>query len=535
MPRGAPTATAEAAAGAAAPPAPVVARAGDAYRLAVAAPALAVSGFLAARLTAWPPHEDETLALFVGQGSLGGLLDTVLGERGGAPLHFLLAWVVEHLGGGLTGLRLLSALFAVASIPLAAELARRLGGPTTGAIAAVLVASSWVLLFHAVYARMYSLFLFTSLVSYLALLVALRHGGALRWGAWAAAVLLVVATHPYGALVLASQGLFVLLVRERIREAIAAFAVVGVLGIPFWITDLVLAGRFDVGVGPGGSRLGRPDRVLVYFGQVAADFSAGPVVLPVVLALAALGAYALWRDRRREALLVLAVLAVPAAAFLVARLGASAAPETRHLIFALPFFATLVAAGLARRRLPVAVAATALLAAGGVAWAYEKTPALFTGEPVEREAGREAAADWLAATGRADDVLLGYDPVFLAAWRRSETFSRLVLPRADSQLAARTLAEAPAPLGRGVWVFVAHGPTSAEQRLAVPVLRPRPPAAFETRAFGPYLVLRTREPTGTPERYLAFAASAMLVGKTLGIADADINFATISRAAALLD
>ena len=26
---------------------------------------------------------------------------TVLGERGGAPLHFLLAWVVAHLGGGL--------------------------------------------------------------------------------------------------------------------------------------------------------------------------------------------------------------------------------------------------------------------------------------------------------------------------------------------------------------------------------------------------------------------------------------------------
>lgn len=531
MPRSAPTATAEAAAG---PVAPAIARI-DAYGLAVTAPTLAVSAFLAARLTAWPPHEDETLALFVGHGSLGSLVDTVLGERGGAPLHFLLAWIVEHLGGGLTGLRFLSAIFAVASIPLVAELGRRLGGRATGAIAAVLVASSWVLLFHAVYARMYSLFLFTSLVSYLALLWALRRGGAARWCAWGAAILLVVATHPYGALVLASQGLFVLLAQERIREAIAAFAAVGVLGIPFWITDLVLAGRFDVGVGPGGSRLGRPDRVLAYFGQVAADFTAGPIVLPVVLAAAALGLRLLWLDHRREALLVVSVLAVPLAAFMVARLGASAAPETRHLIFALPFFVVPAAAAIARRPMPAAVAATLILAAGGVAWTWEKTPALFTGEPVERETGREAAADWLAETGRPNDVLLGYDPVFLGPWRRSETFSRLVLPRADSRLAARTLAEAPAPLGRGVWVFVAHGPTSAEQRLAVPVLRPRPPAAFETRAFGPYLVLRTREPTGTPERYLAFAASAMLVGKTLGIADADINFATISRTAALLD
>src|SRR6266545_6579126 len=49
----------------------------------------AVAVFLLARLTAWPPHEDETLALFVGRKSLGGLFTTVQTERGGAPLHFL--------------------------------------------------------------------------------------------------------------------------------------------------------------------------------------------------------------------------------------------------------------------------------------------------------------------------------------------------------------------------------------------------------------------------------------------------------------
>ena len=43
------------------------------------------------------------------------MLDTVLGQRGGAPLHFLFAWGVAHLGGGLTALRLVSAAFAGAS------------------------------------------------------------------------------------------------------------------------------------------------------------------------------------------------------------------------------------------------------------------------------------------------------------------------------------------------------------------------------------------------------------------------------------
>lgn len=505
------------------------------YQLGVAASVVGLTAFLAARLTAWPPHEDETLALHVGQGSLGSLVDTVLGERGGAPLHFLLAWIVEHLGGGLTGLRVLSAIFAVASIPLVAALARRLADRRTAVLAAALAASSWVLLFHAVYARMYSLFLFGSALSYLALLWALRNGGRRRWAAWAGVTLLMIATHPYGALVLASQGLFVLLVRDRLREAVAAFAGVGVMGIPFWIADLVLAGRFDVGLGPGGAKLGRPDRVIGYLGQVAGDFSAGPVVLPAVLLLAATGFWWLWRERRRSALLVASVFAAPTFVFLVARLGASAAPETRHLIFALPFFATIVAAEVARRRRPVAVVVTALLVGGGVGWAWQKTPALFAGEPVERESARVAASEWLAATGRPDDVLLGYEPVYLGAWERDASFSRLVLPRADAKLAAETLVEASRPLGRGVWILDASDTTNPEQRAEVPLRFPRPRSAFEARVFGPYLVLRTREPTRTPERYLQVAAAAMIVGKTLGIGDADINFGTISRAAGLIE
>src|SRR5688572_23038194 len=90
--------------------------------------AAAVAAFLALRLTAWPPHEDETLALFVGRDSLDGMLGTVLNQRGGAPLHFVFAWAVVHTGGGLGALRAMSALFAVASLPLLALLCARLAG-----------------------------------------------------------------------------------------------------------------------------------------------------------------------------------------------------------------------------------------------------------------------------------------------------------------------------------------------------------------------------------------------------------------------
>src|SRR5437868_7960868 len=82
----------------------------------------AVAAFLLLELQGWPPHEDETLALFVGRQSLGNLLSTVLGHRGGAPLHFVLAWIVAHSGGGLGAMRLVSALFAIASVPVIAAL-----------------------------------------------------------------------------------------------------------------------------------------------------------------------------------------------------------------------------------------------------------------------------------------------------------------------------------------------------------------------------------------------------------------------------
>lgn len=510
----------------------------------VAGCAAAVGAFLLLRLTAWPPHEDEALALFVGQGSLPELLDTVLGERGGAPLHFLLAWAIAHGGGGLPELRLLSALLAVASVPVLAGLVARLAGRTVALVAALLASASWILLFHGVYARMYSLFLLTSALSYLALLRALERGRRRDWALWVVAILATIATHPYGALVLASQGIFVLARRERLREATGAFACVALAGIPFWYTDLVLAGRFEVGVGGGGERLGSPLSVLEHLSQVVGDFTVGwLIVLPAVLALAAFGSRQLLRDGRRGLLLAAIVFAVPTAMLVLARFGGSASPESRHLIFALPFFVMLVAGGLVElygrlgARGPVlAGLLLALLVVGELAWAYERTPQLFTGEEAARAEAREAASDWLARTSRPDDVLFGYEPVYLGGWERSSRRrSRTVVPRADAKLALDVLTEASDPLGRGVWVFDAAENNNFSPRLTIPRRLPYPPGEFEATTFGPYLIVRTKEPSRTPERYLDRASQVMILGKSLSIGDADVNFVTVRRAAYRLE
>ena len=514
------------------------------FGLGIAACTAAVAVFLLVQLNAWPPHEDETLALFVGRSSVGGLFDIVLGQRGGAPLHFLLAWIVAHTGGGLIALRLVSAVFAVASIPVIAMLCARLSDRITALAATAIVSASWVLLFHGIYARMYSLFLFTSALSYLALLHALDRGGRRAWTLWALAILATVATHPYGILVLASQSLYVLVLRRRLREAVVAFGTVALAGIPLWRADVVLAGRFDVGVGGHGERLGGPISVFRYLRAVAGDFTAGyGLVLSLVLAAALLGLLELARIRLRAAALVAAVIGTPTFAFLVAKLGSSTAPESRHLIFALPFFALLVAAGAVTlaRRLPygtgvvLALAGIAALLPAEVAWGWHKTPPLFTGESRIRIEGRDAAAAWLARTSRPDDVLFAYDPLYLQAWEHSGQVSRTVVPRADARLALRVLHAQKHPLGRGVWVLDRSDTNNFVRRLYIPLRSPEPRALYEVRAYGPFLIVRTRRPTLTARRFLEDTRNVMLLGKDLYLGDADTNYGTAIKAIGKLE
>jgi hypothetical protein len=517
-------------------------READDFWAGTTAVAATLAGVLGWFLHAWPPHEDEALALFVGRGSLGHVLYTVVTERGGAPLHFGFAWLVVHLGGGLTELRIVSLVFAVASVPLIALLGARLADRAVGVVAAALASGSWVLLFHGIYGRMYSLFLFTSLLSFLALLSALDHGGRRRFALWGLALLLMLASHPYAALVVAAQGLFVVLRRRHVRAALVTLSAVAVAGIPFWWADLVLRDRFDVGVGGGGPQLGSPTSVLHYFWWVAGDFSAGhgSWSTPVLL-LALVGTILLWRRRADSVLLFACVLAVPALAFMVATLNSTASPEARHLIFALPFFSVLLAVPLVelgrrggRVGPPVAVAAIAVLLIGEVRWTHEKTPPIFDGDPPGEAQARDGAAGWLASTYRSSDILLGYEPVYLQAWERNRSFSGHTLPRADPALLASALKDIPEPLGRGVWVFDASDTTNVKERPTIRYALPKPHAAFEARVYGPYLVIRSREPLVTRARYVAVSEEVMRLGRTLEIGDADINLRTLLRARSLL-
>jgi len=451
----------------------------------------AVAAFGLARLRSYPPHEDEVLALFVGRDSLGGMLDTVLTERGGAPLHYLLAWVVVHVGGGLDALRLVSLVCALAAIPLISALAGRLVGNTRALAATVLACASWVFLFHALFGRMYALFLLTASASFLALV-------SRRWGWWALATLAVLATHPYGVLLLVGQLAYLL--HARMRAAFPWACLVAAGALPLSYAYAVLAGRYAGDDGPKSTG--------EYVREAAGDLSSG--YLPVLAGVVVLAAVGFVRVRGLGRVLVACAGAAAFAALGLATFTA-ASPESRHLIFVLPFVAALVAAGLPRASRS-AVPLVAALIVFELAWAVHRTPELFQGGSPASERARRHAAAWLARTARPDDVLHGFHPVFLAAWERDDSFPHRVVPRADAKLALAELESAPP--GRGVWIV--EGEVAASD--------------VDTRRFGSLTVVRSRGATGSAARYLDLAETVLAGGDLETVREARRRYERDSRA-----
>lgn len=496
----------------------------DPHWAAVAALTGALGGFLVARIDAWPPNEDETLAFFVSGRPLGELLHEVLQERGGAPLHFLLAHLASLVSPGLTSLRLVSVACAVASVPAIAALVGRLAGRQVGLVATILAATSWMFLFHGVFGRMYALFLLTSTLSFLALLVAIERGDRLHWAAWVTATLAAVASHPFGAFVLATQAVFVLARwrRERLSPLAAGLSLLAVvvLATPLWLAYARLSERYRSAPDEDRGGLG-PTELARYVRRVLGDFSVGwaPGFL-LVLAVAGLGLAVLARTRPRAA--VLAAIVVPLAALdlVVGRVFGTTQAGTRHLIFALPFFAMLVAAGLLKAAPPRALAATlAALVSAQLAWAWSVTPALFAGENPVRAAARADAADWLAARARPDDVLFAFDPLYLGAWESGAPYEHATLvPRIDPGLMSSTLEDEGEKLGHGVWVLDASSPDEQSERLSIAERSPGP--EFEARAFGPVLVVRTIAPVESPAEFLDYTVRVERLGEELEVASA---------------
>jgi mannosyltransferase len=283
-------------------------------------------------------HDEIVTASRVLSDGFGHAMEAVGFSESAPPLYYALAWVwTQFTGTGEVGLRSLSALAGVATVPVAFLLGAELRGRRAGIAAAAFVAVNPMLLWYSQEARGYALLSFFTTLAALYFIRALRdvpsqsgqyghridgtsRGGGRDLTLWGIASALALATHYFAIFPIALEGAW-LLWRRR-RAALAGLGIVVAAGLALaplaihqmslghaeWIGERSLGHRvWDTGVtfavGETGDVIARPERIL-------------PAVVPLLAMLAALAlvAFRAERDERSAAGWMLAVAAATVAA-----------------------------------------------------------------------------------------------------------------------------------------------------------------------------------------------------------------------------
>jgi mannosyltransferase len=372
------------------------------------------------------------------------VLDTVLVDRGGAPLHFLLAHAAFWVDTSPEALRWLSVLFALATVPLCFELGRRLDGVGAGMVAAAVVASSTALAVYGSFGRMYALFAFVAALFAVLFVRALELRTTASVGAAAGAGWLLPAVHPYGAIpaFIALVAAAVLWRRRRVQAAWPVAAAT-LAAIPLLVADLRLADRADVGAG-GERSLASPGEAWSELVAAVSAFAGGdgvPLVFFSALALIGLVVFA----RRQPAVAALALsTTIPPLLFVLVRTDTAPDLSPRHLFYGLPLWAAAIGVGAARltRRLERRYAAVALAV---IALVAVVAPSSSLRDPRELDFGTTPVDAAMAIRAEAGDVLVPYSTVFLAAL--PDVADAVALPHAPGDEILRALDHAENPIG----------------------------------------------------------------------------------------
>lgn len=423
--------------------------------VATAASALAVvaaAAFLLVRLvpdvSGKPLFDDEVLAGLTALHPVGELLDIVLSDRGGAPLHFVLAHVALALDASPEALRWLSVVFAAGAVPVCYDLGRRLGGRTAGVTAAVVASTSSMLAVYGTIGRMYALFAFVSALALDLFVRALEKRTVSAVFAAALAAWFLPAAHPYGIVIVAVEAA-IALVLWRGRPVRPALPVLGlaVALAPFVVADLRLSERFGVSAFER-TNIAPPDFAAAQLGEALAAFAGGIGATSLVFfGLALCGLFVTARRNTAFAVFALVVLASVPVLMVVGRAEEELVHQLspRHLTFGLPVWAALVGVGVARilRDLPRAAVAVGVAA---VATAAAFAPAGIPDPRTDANATEGALAApsaWVRSQVDEGSVLLFYSPVFLAAL--PDTRETMPVPRSGRPLRMVARADYPVP------------------------------------------------------------------------------------------
>ena len=304
-------------------------------------------------------HDEAWTAGVVLHSSVFTTLDKVTGTESTPPVYYLLAWGWSKLfGTGEWGLRSLSALFGIATIPVAFAIGRRLAGAGAGAAAAALGAVNPALIWYSQEARAYALLILLSSLAFLFFLRARDGFGARDLAWWAVLSVLAAATHYFGLMPAAVEAaLLVAAAGRRRRQALIAAGgvAVGALALAPLAVHQANAGHADW-IGRLGMVTRLKETAVTMASGETGRFISQPLhgryaVIPLLLAGAAL-ALLLIRGSRSELRATGLALAVAAGSLLLALLAAAAGKDyvlARNLLPALLPVLGAVAAGIACR------------------------------------------------------------------------------------------------------------------------------------------------------------------------------------------
>ncbi len=267
-------------------------------------------------------HDEIVTASRVLRVGFGHAMDAVGFSESAPPLYYALAWIWTQLtGNGEWGLRSLSALAGVATIPVACCVGRELRGARAGVIAAALVAVNPMLVWYSQEARAYSLLGFFCALSLLFCVRALGDHRESRdekrdfvwWGVFSA---LALATHYFAVFPLIAE--VVLLVRRRGRAILSGLWIVALavaLLAPLAIHQMSYGHAEWIGKFTLGHRLGEA-AITFMIGEtgdiIGRTEHPGPALAPLALVVLGLGLLVARgsRGERRAAAAPLAVAGV---------------------------------------------------------------------------------------------------------------------------------------------------------------------------------------------------------------------------------
>jgi hypothetical protein len=475
--------------------------------------------FLTARLQSdvgsKPFFEDEAVAGLIAARPFPEVVHTVLWERGGSPLHFVLAHLVLALWPSAEALRWLSVACALGVVLCAYALGRELAGDLAGAVAAWIAATSALLHVYGTFGRMYSLLALLGGLNTLLFLRALERPTYARVTLGAASAWLLAAAHPFGGIPVAAEAVIAAWSwwpSRDLRRA-APGIVAGIATAPLALAELRLALRFDVSAS-NGKALGSGGSAGAQLESAARGFAGGgSLVFWLFLVLALVGTAVVARRSVPFIVVGAAGLLLPPLLSLIARVQdtTTAFLSARHLMLSLPLWAALVGVGTirvatwraSRAVVPVAAAAAVVIAAVATPASARdpRTHFVFLAEAGDMRTSAPVGT-WLARRIEPGDLLFPYSVPYLRALGAARHARSL--PRGQPHTLLAAIDDAGDRRGKRLWIAVPLG-AGEKPGSGLDALR----RTDVVKVFARWLVVGTRPPLANRHQILRSLAATV--------------------------